>query len=145
MGGETGAALGPPPVGACRQGKREGGRCAICALPGVEHNHYLRHGVAMTPEIILETIFCEMPLKCKIQCLLSAGAALLSSWGSLANRFTDEHSLNFKSSDNIGEHHQIMKYIYRLFSLDAVLHYVHPAQDQQPVMWCLYLDKVIDM
>lgn len=78
MGGETGAALGPAPVGACQQGKREGGRCAISALPGVEHNHYLRHGVAMTPEIILETIFCEMPLKCKIQCLLSASAALLS-------------------------------------------------------------------
>lgn len=82
----------------CLPAGEEGrGISAISALPGVEHNHYLRHGVAMTPEIILETIFCEMPLKCKIQCLLSAGAALLSSWGSLANRFTDKHSLNFKS------------------------------------------------
>ena len=52
---------------------------ARSALPGVEPNHYLSHEVATTSKLILETVFCEMPLKCKIQCLLPASAALLIS------------------------------------------------------------------
>lgn len=51
------AAVGPPPVGACLQGMRVGGRRARSALPSVEPNHCHHHKVAMTLELILETVF----------------------------------------------------------------------------------------
>lgn len=71
----------------CRPAGDEGGMSLSCRgetrapspLPAVEPNCYLSHKVAATPELILETVFCEMPLKCKTQCLLPASAALLIS------------------------------------------------------------------
>jgi len=66
---------GPSPAGDEGRGKTR----ARSVLPGVEPNRYLSHEVATTPELILETVFCEMPLKCKIQCLLPASAILLIS------------------------------------------------------------------
>lgn len=77
---ETGSSYRSSSCGCVPAGDEGRGKTrARSALPGVEPNHYLSHEVATTPELILETVFCEMPLKCKIQCLLPASAVLLIS------------------------------------------------------------------
>lgn len=66
------SSLGYLPAGDEGKGKTH----ALCV---VEPNHYLSHEVTMTPELVLESVFCEMPLKGKTQCLFPASAVFLIS------------------------------------------------------------------